>query len=404
MGQPTPALSRLLGSRASELPAAWGETPLLTGGSSTEPASDFSDLFSAEAVDTLLCDRGLRTPFLRLAKDGRTLGESAYTRGGGVGAGIADQVDEDAVRRLFSDGATIVLQGLHRTWAPIRDFSHSLAAELGHPIQVNAYITPAESQGFAAHYDVHDVFVVQIAGRKRWLIHPPVLPAPLRNQPWEVCAAQVDQRATETPAIDTVLAPGDVCYLPRGHIHSARALGGVSIHLTMGIHAWTVHHVAEAYLDALRAELASDVRVRASLPLGVDITDPAQLGEAMAAVRDAMAQASAAISADRLATTLHSRASDSQRPEALAPLRQVADAAQLTPGRFLRARAHLLARPKLTQGRLVIDSRAGRCEIAAEHGDALGRLLAGEHVGVGDFGEDAATLVRGGVAIVTEPI
>jgi exonuclease III len=33
------------------------------------------------------------------------------------------------------------------------------AAELGHPIQVNAYITPPQSQGFAPDHDVHDVFV-----------------------------------------------------------------------------------------------------------------------------------------------------------------------------------------------------------------------------------------------------
>ena len=75
----------------------------------------------------------------------------------------------------LDDGATLVLQALHRTWPPLVEFGARLAAELGHPVQINAYITPPQNQGFAPHYDVHDVFVLQIAGRKRWRIHAPVV-------------------------------------------------------------------------------------------------------------------------------------------------------------------------------------------------------------------------------------
>ena len=86
--------------------------------------------------------------------------------------------------RHFADGATLVLQGLHRTWEPLLDFSQQLAADLGHPNQVNAYVTPPQSTGFSDHYDVHDVFVLQVEGEKRWRIRPPVHVAPLRDQPW----------------------------------------------------------------------------------------------------------------------------------------------------------------------------------------------------------------------------
>ena len=77
---------------------------------------------------------------------------------------------------LFADGHTVVLQGLHRLWPPLIEFAGALTTDLGHPVQVNAYITPASSQGFSAHYDVHDVFVLQVAGEKRWRIHEPVHP------------------------------------------------------------------------------------------------------------------------------------------------------------------------------------------------------------------------------------
>ncbi len=119
--------------------------------------------------------RGLRTPFLRMAKDGTVLATKTFTRGGGAGATINDQVADDRVLRQIDDGATLVLQALHRTWPPLVEFASQLSAELGHPVQINSYITPAQNRGFAPHYDVHDVFVLQVEGRKRWRIHAPVV-------------------------------------------------------------------------------------------------------------------------------------------------------------------------------------------------------------------------------------
>ena len=109
--------------------------------------------------------RGLRTPFLRIAKDGNVLASPRFTRGGGVGATIADQIDTDAVAKSYAEGATVVFQGLHRTCEPLMEFTAQLVADLGHPVQVNAYLTPPAAQGFSAHYDTHDVFVDQVAGR-----------------------------------------------------------------------------------------------------------------------------------------------------------------------------------------------------------------------------------------------
>ena len=66
-------------------------------------------------------------------------------------------------------------------------------------MQANAYVTPPQNQGFSAHYDVHDVFVLQIDGEKQWRIHSPVLMSPLRDQPWNDRRADVEKRAEEQP-------------------------------------------------------------------------------------------------------------------------------------------------------------------------------------------------------------
>ena len=118
---------------------------------------------------------------------------------------------------------------------------------------------------------MHDVFVLQVAGEKRWRISEPVHPAPLRDQPWTDRRAEVAARAEEEPLIDTVLTPGDALYLPRGYLHAAEALGGVSCHLTVGVHPVTRH----AVLETLLAIVADEPELRTSLPMGVDVGDPA---------------------------------------------------------------------------------------------------------------------------------
>jgi lysine-specific demethylase/histidyl-hydroxylase NO66 len=281
--------------------------------------------------------RGLRTPFLRMARQGRVLDAKRFTRPGGAGAEIADQVADDKVLREYAEGATLVLQGLHRTWPPLVDFGAQLAADLGHPVQVNAYVTPPSSRGFDAHYDVHDVFVLQVSGEKRWMIHPPVHADPLRTQPWEQHQAAVDARAAEEPALDTVLRPGDALYLPRGWLHSAEALGDTSIHLTVGIHALTRY----ALVEALLALAADTPELRASLPLGVDLADPdalaADLKTTVEALTERLAQARPADVAPRLRTRLEG----GTRPEPVRPLAQAAAAAAADATTAVRRRAHL---------------------------------------------------------------
>ena len=230
-----PALARCVACPAPVFAEEnWGRAPRLSR--SAELPADFTDLLDQESVDELVSERGLRTPFLRVAKDGAVRPATSFTRGGGAGASIADQAADDKVLAELAAGSTLVLQGLHRTWPPLVDFSARLADELGHPVQINAYVTPPQNQGFAPHHDVHDVFVLQVSGRKHWTVHSPVVDDPLGNQPFDGFKGEIAERVAQAPQIDTVLEPGDALYLPRGTVHSAQALGETSIHLTIGVH------------------------------------------------------------------------------------------------------------------------------------------------------------------------
>ncbi len=315
----------------------WGQQPLLS------PAADlpggFGALLSADAIDELVSQRGLRTPFLRVAKNGATLPDKAFTAQGGVGAGITDQVSDDRLVQLFADGSTLVLQALHRVWPPILEFCQRLAAELGHPVQANAYVTPPQNQGFSAHYDVHDVFVLQIEGEKQWRIHPPVLESPLRDQPWNDRKSSVERQAQEPPVLEAVLSPGDCLYLPRGYLHAATALGGVSTHLTLGIHAWTRFALAERVMSQVMRILAGNPAIRASLPLGVDVADATAMRPDIALITAALLDAIEHPDLDQLSDSMLQDARRNQRAAPVGPLRQLRDAEALTDDSADRAQA-----------------------------------------------------------------
>ncbi|WP_433825364.1 cupin domain-containing protein [Actinoplanes sp. CA-015351] len=299
--------------------AVWGREPLLSRAADLGGPGGFTGLLSPADVDELLSRRGLRTPFLRVARKGEVLPASRFTGGGGAGAEITDQVRDEDVMRLYADGATLVLQGLHRLWPPLIGFAGELGAELNRPLQVNAYLTPPDSQGFTTHYDTHDVFVLQVDGVKRWCVHPPVLAGPLEKQPWGGHADEVAATAAGEPALDVVLEPGDALYLPRGWLHSARALGGRTLHLTVGIRGLTRY----ALVEELMALAAADPALRTTLPFGLDVADPdaiaPELAATVAALRDWLSSADPAALAERL----RDRVWPAARPAPISPLAQL---------------------------------------------------------------------------------
>jgi hypothetical protein len=334
-GTERPALSRCIAVEPAKFAAAvWGRTALLSRAAELAGPAGFADLLSPDAVDELLGRHGLRTPFLRIANHGTVLPTDRFTGSGGAGASVADQVIDDKVMRLYADGATLVLQGLHRIWPPLIDFAGRLGAELRQPLQVNAYLTPAGNQGFATHYDTHDVFVLQIDGSKRWRVHQPVLPDPLERQAWGGRADEVGATARGSAALDVVLSPGDALYLPRGWLHSAEAQDGRSLHVTVGVRALTRYALVEELLGLA----VEDPRLRATLPFGMDVADPgqvdAELTETVEALRDWLLTAEPATVAERL----RERVWPAARPAPIKPLAQLDFAERLTADDVIAAR------------------------------------------------------------------
>ncbi|MDP7722687.1 cupin domain-containing protein [Mycobacterium sp. TY814] len=344
-------LNRCIGTDAGLFATQhWGRRPLLSRADSLP--RDFSDLLSPSAVDELISRRGVRTPFLRMAKTGDVLARDCYTGPAGFGAEMPDQVDSAKVLAEFAAGATIVLQGLHRLWPPMIDFVRSMVDDLGHPVQANAYVTPPGSRGFDPHYDVHDVFILQAAGEKHWTVHAPVHEHPLPSQPWTQHRKAIAARVDDEPVIDTVLSAGDALYLPRGWVHSARSQEATSIHLTIGVSAMTNLDVVRAVVDTL----ASDVEFRSPLAMGIDATNrdemAATASKIMARLVGVMRDRADNLS-DAAAARLSDRHAESTRP---APVQVLAslDAAERAGATAVRWRHGLIGTRQIQDGRVVL--------------------------------------------------
>ena len=266
---PTRALARAVHVDAATFAAEhWSRTPVLSRAKQL-PAT-FEDLLSPNDVDELIADRALRTPFFRTVSEGGGLPTPVRSVTAGARR-IGDLVDGDGLAGQYADGATLVLQSVHRLHPPVARFCRELAAELGHATQCNAYITPGgEHQGFDYHHDTHDVFVLQVSGKKRWIVYEPVVRLPLSTQP-QAGAHLVPEGAE--PLLDVELEAGDALYLPRGYVHAALTTDTSSVHLTVGVLSTTWYDVLS---DAM--SLAGDHEAfRDALPVqpldGLDVAD-----------------------------------------------------------------------------------------------------------------------------------
>jgi ribosomal protein L16 Arg81 hydroxylase len=252
----------------------WSQRPLLDRGAPQR----FSELLDEAEVEEVVGSRGLRLPAFRMVRRGTLIGTDLYTMSAPLGQGeVSDLIDPDGVVRLFEEGATLILRGLERYHPAITVFSKALAADLGHPVRANSYVTPANAQGYAIHYDLHDVFVLQCSGRKHWRVYDRQIVDPLPGDDVEPYVRSEDLGAT---IVDDVLGPGDTLYIPRGWPHFASTTGDASIHLTLGVHVLT-------WLDVLAAVLER-AREYPELRAAVPVADAAAFEEGFTAAADTL--------------------------------------------------------------------------------------------------------------------
>ena len=213
----------------------------------------YGQLLSARDLDTVLCTHAVSPREVNLVKAGKSVPHDEYVAGNG-------RIDPRAVAAEFDDGATVIFGQLQRRVPALAQLCTSLGRVFGSRVQTNVYLTPPDAQGFSAHWDTHDVFVLQISGRKRWSIHSTETALPLRGQNYE------GDRDSPGPVRQQFeLGPGSVAYIPRGLVHSANATSIGSLHITLGLTSFTW---TDLFLEGVAAAALEEEVLRQNLPIG----------------------------------------------------------------------------------------------------------------------------------------
>jgi hypothetical protein len=370
-----PALARCVGDADRFLAERWGRAPHLRLGAGDD--GGFADLLATADISNLITSLP-RTPEFRLVRDGKPLDAGRYTTSASVGGRqVTGAGDPARIYAEFHAGATIVLQSLHRTWLPLSRFCRRLELELSHPVQANAYVTPPGERGLGVHYDTHDVFVLQLAGRKRWTLYEPVFELPLPSQPWSSSSSAGEE------LLSVELAPGDCLYVPRGVPHAATSLAAMSAHVTLGVLATTWHDVA----TELIAAAAEEVAFRRPLPIGFAEGD--ELAAAMPELVSLLQAWLDKADTDAVARRVARRFWTGRRPVLDGQLDQLCLAADLSDGSTVRLRPDAICRLSVVEDQLVMLLGDRELRVPAELEPVVARLTGGASMPVGDLADAA---------------
>jgi poly-gamma-glutamate synthesis protein (capsule biosynthesis protein) len=235
MAAPVPdngPLTRLLDpvDVSSFMASYWERASLYIPGSATK----FADLFSRSKF--------FRTVGQRIDQGtSRPLGRGLLLTAGYQGTdGNHRQlgIEPEQIRSLLGAGLTIQAEQMHTADPALAALARALKEQIRIPgeVDVAAFLSPAGG-GYGLHYDAVVMWVLQIAGAKRWWYSPePVVPFPPANR---IPSAEEREQGVDglyRPEVmaEQVLSPGDVLYLPPGTWHRVRA-ESESLHLCLTV-------------------------------------------------------------------------------------------------------------------------------------------------------------------------
>lgn len=257
---PSPALERLVFPHgiAEFVSRYWEQTHLHVRREQNPLLGDYFDqLISVDDVDHFLatiCAAGpQRCDSLRMSQGGTQIPPVEFQFN--ERAGFAN-FDVERILSLYRNGATIIVNSVQQTLGPVAMLCNDLAGFFGVRVLANVYITPPSRQGFPAHHDNHDVFLLQILGEKNWKFYG----SPLPLSRWAERAGALDG-ATEAQD-ELSLRAGEALYIPRGLVHEGVASTSTSFHLTIGIHPYTW---ADLLVDVIGELQLEDVDLRRSV-------------------------------------------------------------------------------------------------------------------------------------------
>lgn len=176
--------------------------------------------------------------------------------------------DMAAFREYLRQGASATVNFIDLLTPGLRAMTQTLEAVLAAQTTVTAFLSWQKVQGYGLHFDIQDVFAVQIYGTKTWRLYEGRFPNPAdvpggkyHDYPPEQMR-QMAGRVQQTVEV----TPGDLLYVPAGQFHEALSQSDASLHVSFGV----LHLVGLDMMNVVLRELGQLKELRQPLPFPDD--------------------------------------------------------------------------------------------------------------------------------------
>jgi 50S ribosomal protein L16 3-hydroxylase len=156
---------------------------------------------------------------LRIVRNGRLVHETA-------------RMSWQEAQAYYGRGHTLLVRYAERSSPKFAALAEAFAQFFHSPVDIQVYMTPDHSQAFGWHYDLEEVFIIQVQGCKEYTIRQNTLnPWPV----WDTMPTDMAyERETSRLRLTCRLEAGDWLYIPSGWWHIARTQAA-SLHLSIGV-------------------------------------------------------------------------------------------------------------------------------------------------------------------------
>jgi 50S ribosomal protein L16 3-hydroxylase len=156
---------------------------------------------------------------LRVVRDGRLMEDKVH-------------MSWTEAQAYYRRGYTLLVRYAERSSAKLQALAWEFAHFFHAPVDIQVYLTPGKSQAFGWHYDLEEVFIIQVQGCKEYTIRQNTLnPLPVwDNMPADMAYGRETSRLRMTCRLEA----GDWLYIPSGWWHIAQTQEE-SIHLSIGV-------------------------------------------------------------------------------------------------------------------------------------------------------------------------
>ena len=198
--------------------------------------NNISNFYSFPEFEALINQTGIWTPDrLQVLLDNKPIAQNELFGSQQVTGSTKPALNTRVLMDALSRGSSVILNDVADLSPGIMKIRNFLSSWTAGKLDCNLYYSQKGHQAFPVHYDVHDVFAIQVDGTKHWQVFEKGAEYPINHPRFTSARLSNPGDLENSPALDFEFEPGDIVYIPSGYFHHATCRKGRTLHLSFGL-------------------------------------------------------------------------------------------------------------------------------------------------------------------------